>query len=115
MGEKTKLTPDVVILTGIDDPTLVSVDPDGDYFTNSGRTFIKVKNAHGTLTRTVTVVSQVNCNYGENHPAPCVLAAGETKLFGPFPKDRFNDSDGYCQITYSDAGDSLTIAVIEVP
>jgi len=115
MGEKTKLTPDVVILTGIVDPTLVAVDPDGDYFTNSGRTFIKVKNAHGSAERTVTVVSQVNCNYGQNHPAPCVLAAGVTKLFGPFPKDRFNDSDGYCQITYSDSGADLTIAVIEVP
>ena len=111
----TELTPDVVILTGIEDPALVAVDPTGDYFTNSGRTFIKVKNAHGSESRTVTVVSQVNCNYGLNHAAPVTLAAGVTKIFGPFPKWRFNDSDGYAQVTYSDAGADLTIAVIEVP
>ena len=113
----TEIIPQVVVLTGIV-PTIPheDVEPAGNFFENSGRCFIHVKNAHADEARTVTVVSQVDCNYGENHPAPVtILAAEDEKMFGPFPKSRFNDEDGYAQITYSDSGADLKIAVIEVP
>lgn len=110
----TKLTPTVIVLAGLTLPTLAGVDGEGNYFTNSGRHFISVKNASGAE-RTVTIVTQTECTLGTKHNVAIVFAAGTEKLIGPFPKARFNDEDGYIQITYSDAGDSLTIAVMELP
>jgi len=114
MGEKTKLTPTVIVLAGLTLPILAAVDPDGDYFTNSGRHFISVKNG-AAAERTVTIATQTECTLGTKHDVPIVLAVGAEKLIGPFPKDRFNDEDGYVQISYSDAGADVTIAVMELP
>lgn len=116
--EKTELFPTSVVLEGIAAPELGAADVDGNYFANSGRCFIRVKNASTTLTRTVTITSQVNCNYDENHPIEEVLATEAEFLIGPFPKARFNDDDGYVQIAYSgetNPAADITIAVIEVP
>jgi len=76
----TEITPQTVLLTGIV-PTIPheDVEPDGNFFTNSGRCFIHVKNAHADEARTVTVVSQEDCNYGENHSAAVIITAAQMR------------------------------------
>lgn len=111
------ITPTAIVAAGVVRPTVfAAVTAGGDEFVNSGRHYIAVINAHGADPRTVTINSQALCNQGVDHDIAVVITAGEDeKIFGPFPKDRFNDSDGKVQITYSDSGADLTIAVFELP
>jgi hypothetical protein len=109
------LSPQIIVDTGIV-RSLASAASGGDEFVNSGRMFIAVVNAHGSDPRTITVNSQAACNQGSDHDIAVVItAAQDEKVFGPFPKDRFNDSDGKVQITYSDSAADLTIAIFELP
>lgn len=109
------ITPQVIVAAGIV-RSHESCASGGDEFVNSGRHYISVINAHGSDPRTITVNSQVNCNQGVDHDIEVVItAAQDEKIFGPFPKDRFNDADGKVQITYSDSAADLTVAVFELP
>lgn len=109
------ITPQVIVAEGIV-RSHEGCASGGDAFVNSGRHYISVINAHAADPRTVTVNSQVNCNQGVDHDVAVVItAAQDEKIFGPFPKDRFNDADGKVQITYSDSAADLTIAVFELP
>lgn len=110
------ITPQVVVLAGIV-PTYEAALEDGNEFVNSGRVFIHAKNGHVSEDRTIIINSQVNCNQGVDHDISVVITAAEDeKMIGPFPKDRFNDSAGKVQITYTPStGADITIAVIEVP
>jgi hypothetical protein len=107
------LTPQVVVLTGIT-PTLVAASAGGDEFVNSGRDFIHIKNGDAS-SMDVTINSQALCNQGQDHDVVVTVPAstGE-KFIGPFPKDRFNDTAGKVQITYS-AVTSVTIGIVRVP
>lgn len=106
------LTKQNVVLTGLN-PSFVAAAAGGDEFLNSGRAFIYVKNGGGSSIN-VTVDSQAPCSQGYDHDAVVAIPAGEERMIGPFPKDRFNDASEKVQITYSGVT-SVTIAVIEVP
>ena len=106
------LTKQSVVLTGLN-PSYVAAAAGGDEFVNSGRAFIHVKNG-GAGSIDVTVDSQAPCSQGYDHDAVVAVPAGEERMIGPFPKDRFNDSSEKVQITYSGVT-SVTIAVVEVP
>jgi hypothetical protein len=110
-----EITPQVIVAEGI----VLSHEgcaSGGDEFLNSGRHFISVKNGHADEARTITIDSQIDCNQGVDHNVEVVItAAQDEKIFGPFPKNRFNDSDGMVQISYSDSAADLTIAVFELP
>lgn len=109
------ITPQVIVAAGIV-RSFEACASGGDEFVNSGRHFIAVINAHASDPRTITIDSQQACNQGSDHDIAVVItAAQDEKVFGPFPKDRFNDSDGKVQITYSDSAADLTIAVFELP
>ena len=109
------LSPQIIVAAGIV-RAFTAAAAGGDEFVNSGKHFIAVINAHASDPRTVTVNSQQECNQGFDHDIAVVItAAQDEKVFGPFPKDRFNDSDGKVQITYSDSGADLTIAIFELP
>ena len=107
------LTPQVIALAGIT-PTLVAAEAGGDEFVNSGRDFIHIKNGDAAA-MDVTVNSQAPCSQGEDHDVVVTVPAtsGE-KFIGPFPKDRFNDTAGKVQITYS-AVTSVTIGIVRLP
>lgn len=108
-----ELSPQEVVLAGIT-PTLGAATGGGDEFVNSGREFLHIKNGDGSPI-TVTVNSQAACNQGSDHDIAVVVPAstGE-KFIGPFPKDRFNDSDGKVQITYT-AVSSVTVGLVRLP
>ena len=72
----------------------------GDRFPNDGNTFVRVKNgAGGTLT--VTFNSQQKCNFGFDHDLTVAVMVNMERVVGPFPRSRFNDEDGFVNMTYS--------------
>lgn len=84
----------------------------GDEFSNDGDTIVHVKNGSGGDI-TVTIASQIACNQGSTHNTAVVVTAGEERFIGPFPVDRYNDSDGMVQLTYSGVT-SLTLRPMKV-
>lgn len=100
-------------LTGLK-PTYVAAASLGDEFVNSrGRALCHIKNGSGAPI-TITLDSQVECNYGIDHDLDIIIPAGEERLIGPFDPARFNDVNGRVQVGYSGVT-TLTIAIIEVP
>lgn len=95
--------------------TLAAAAAGGDSFPNTGVEFFHIKNAHATLSRTVTFDSPGTCSFdvGNNaaHDKAVVVAALTSMVIGPFPKGRFNDVNDRVQVAYSDAADSLTVGV----
>lgn len=94
-------------------PSLVAAAAGGDEFDNDGKTWLRVDNG-GAPDVNVTINSQKNCNFGFDHDSgPHTVPSGETRIIGPFNTDRFNDSNGRCQVTYDDVT-SVTVAVIKL-
>jgi hypothetical protein len=105
------ITVQAAALAGLN-PTYGAANVDGNYFLNSGKEYLHVKNG-GASPITATINSQVNCNQGFDHDVAVSVPAGGERIIGPFPKDRFNDSSGYVQIAYSGVS-SVTVATITV-
>lgn len=86
----------------------------GNYFEHTGREIIVVKNANASspgVSRTVTLVS-VNDPYGRTEDIAEVLAAGDIKVYGPFPILGWRQTDYrfYINVDSSD----LQISVLEL-
>jgi hypothetical protein len=87
----------------------------GDTFVNTGREFLHVKNDSGGSI-TVTVDAPNACSFGvthDSHDLSIAIPAGEDRMIGPFPTDRFSDSSNLVKATYSDVT-SLTVAALSV-
>lgn len=103
------LTVQVMKLTGLE-ATYAAAAAGGDVFANDGMTFFHVKNGSGADI-TVTFDSLVNSNYGTDVNPAVVVTAGEERMIGLFPKDRFNNASGQVAVSYSGVT-SLTVAAI---
>lgn len=84
----------------------------GDSFANDGKRFLYVKNGHATLSRTVTLASQLPAGAIPQGAAAANLAVvvpalGE-RMIGPFDPGAFNDANGRVVATYSTEAD-LTV------
>ena len=93
-------------------PALAAAAAAGDAFPNTGRVFLRVKNAHATVARTVTAVSQLPAGAipqgaVKTDLAVAVPAQGE-RWIGPFDPASFNDANGRVVVTYSSEAD-LTV------
>lgn len=77
----------------------------GDQFANDGRTFLAVYNAHGSASRTVSIDIQQDVDDQDPPDREVAVAAGETRLIGPFPTGIYNDANGRVQITYDNEAD----------
>ena len=108
----SELTVQQVSTDGLEAAVAAAANADGNYFTNNGKTFLLVTDT-GTTAPTVTISSQVACNQGSTHDLTVSVQSGEARYIGPFPKDRFNDSDGYVQISYDDETD-VTVEVFSI-
>jgi len=93
--------------------TTLAAAASGDYFVNTGKSALRVKNASSAAV-TVTVAAQTACPLGTLHNVAVSVAAAGDVLIGPFPPAYYNDASGYAYITYS-AVTSVTVAVVEVP
>jgi hypothetical protein len=91
-------------------PSYAAAAAGGDSFVfpATGAVFIHAKNANTTLTRTVTVNSQLNCNQGFDHDNAVVVAASDEQMISV--ATRFKDGNGSVAITYSSEAD-LTIGI----
>lgn len=90
-------------------PSPVAAAGGGDSFPNTGREYLQVTNGD-VSSKTVTINSVQACNQGFDHDLVVTVAAGDTKLIGPFPVRRFSST---VAVSYS-AVTSVTVAVIKV-
>jgi len=105
------LTPQQIALGGSElafDPA----DGAGDQFLNNGAMILVVANASGS-DMVVSVDSQTPCSYGFDHDVADTINDGDTEYLGPFSTARFNDVDGYVNVTYDDSTD-VTVAVLQI-
>jgi hypothetical protein len=72
-----------------------------DYFINDGHTVVQVNNA-GSSSCDVTFKSAQLCSQGFEHDVTIAVAAGTTEIVGPFPVNRFNDSNNGITVNYSE-------------
>lgn len=103
------LTVQQIAVTGLEAAAAASAAVAGDEFVNNGKTFIKVTDT-GTTAPVVTIASRVACSRGSTHNIAVTVQSGEARYIGPFPMDRFNDSNGKVGITYSAVAD-VTVEV----
>lgn len=105
------LTPQASSLAGLA-PSYAAANAAGNFWSNTGKEFLQILNAGVQIT--VTITSQDNCNEGVNHPITVTIPATTGNIIiGPFPKSRFNDVNGYCQIAYSGVT-GVTVGVFTV-
>jgi len=107
----TELTVEKSSLEGLD-PTHNSANADGNFFQNSGKEILIIKNGDASA-HTATIASADDCNQGFTHNVEITVPAGEERVVGPFKQKRFNTS-GQASITYDDVT-SVTVAVVQVP
>lgn len=94
-----------------------SADVAGDEFTNTGRELLYVSNGGGSSI-TVTVTAQQTNVQKQGFGSLTVsdttvtIPAGEDRFIGPFPVQRFSDSAGRVQVSYSDVT-SVVVGVID--
>lgn len=93
--------------------TFNAVAAGGDEFRNDGAVTVIMRNAHAADPRTVTFVAQKTVDGGlvVGNRAVTITAAQDFAAIKLDPT-YFNDSDGMVQMTYSDSGADLSIALI---
>lgn len=72
----------------------------GDAFLNTGQEFILVENG-GVGGITVTIATQATSDGLAIADRSFGVAAGATRLAGPFPTALYNDGEGKVQLTYT--------------
>lgn len=85
----------------------------GDVFANDGYTFLKVTNGGGSSINVTIDCTQTLDGMAVTDPVVAV-AAGATKLIGPFSPSLFNDANGRVGVGYS-AVTSVTVAALKCP
>jgi hypothetical protein len=85
----------------------------GNFYANTGQEIMIIKNGSASPT-TVTVDSVALDNFGNaSHDVVYTLLAGAEMVIGKLSKRRFNDTNGYVQVSYS-AVTTITVAVVKV-
>lgn len=88
--------------------TAAAADVAGDSFVNDGTIKLTVING-GAAPITVTIPSARECNFGESHSVEVTIAAGATKVIGPFPTAQFGST---VEVSYSDVT-TVTVSVVK--
>lgn len=95
--------------------TLAAAAAGGDQFANTGHEIVVVKNSHEADSRTVTfTINQTVDGQSASTDKTVTLAAGVTKVIGPFPRAVYNDQNGYVLIAYSNSAANVTVQVLRV-
>lgn len=93
------LTVQDIVIGGIT-PSFAAV-ASSDQFPNNGRCFAEVKNAGGTQD-VVTITSTITVGgLTVQDPTVTVPITTGDKMFGPFPTDVYNDSNGLVTLAHS--------------
>lgn len=89
-------------LTGLN-LTMNAAAGGGDSFDNNGSVLVRINNGSGGAI-TITADGPKADNFGitgDSHDLGISVPAGENRIWGPFPTNRFNDANGRVQLTYS--------------
>lgn len=109
------LTPIDVTVAGAD-PSGASASAGGDQFKNDGNVLLRVENTDASP-HTVTVADQGSvAPVGATTFDPNVeiaVAAGDVVIAGPFKSNRFNDANGFVQVTY-DSETGLEVSALQL-
>jgi len=85
----------------------------GDVFPNDGRTIVEITNGGGgSITPTFAATGTLPSGAAITSVATAI-AAGATRIFGPFPPEQFNNSSGQVAITYTGVT-TVTVRCISV-
>jgi hypothetical protein len=103
------LSPTAISRTGIALSTAAAADVAGDKWLNDGSQFLYVKNGDSG-SHTVTLVFGPGAVVDGVTPTShaVAVAAGATKLIGPFPTTIYNDVNGFMNVTY----DAVTVVTV---
>jgi hypothetical protein len=93
---------------------VVAAAAGGDAFANDGRTLLAVYNSHVSAARTVSIDIQKTVDQQDPPSRTVTLAAGQTKLIGPFPTGIYNDPNGRVLLTYSDSAANTYVGVFKL-
>ena len=96
--------------TGIT-PSQAAVAGGGDQFLNNGKVMVWLTNAHGADPRTITFVTQATLDTLAVADRTVVITAANDDAFVCDLDPAVYNTNGYCQMTYSDAGADLTVGV----
>ena len=107
-----EITVQQISLSGLVPTAGTAAGASGDTVLNNGRMYIEVEDT-GTTAPTVTITSQVDCNQGETHNIEVDIASGSKAKIGPFPPNRFNNSDNMIEVSYSSETDVIISAFSE--
>ena len=90
----------------------------GDNFVNTGVEFIRINNAHASVSYTVTIAAQTTTysfpRHGKLTKANTVQAVAHANsiLIGPFKPTVWNDANGKVQVTYKVTSNDAVISSI---
>lgn len=103
-----------VTLTGLrDDNLLVAAAGGGDAFAPSDKTFFRVNNGGGAPI-TITFVTPGSVSTLAIGDAGGSVTNAQSRLFGPFPAELFQDpTTGLCTVTYS-AVTTVTVGAFRI-
>lgn len=102
----------VMVRTGLlTSGSLATASALSDKFANNGKQYLLVKNGD-TGAHVLTFSSAATVDGLAIADPTVTLAAGETRLIGPFKPSVFNDSDGYITVA-SDVITSQTVLVLQ--
>lgn len=93
-------------------PTLAAANIDGHFLPNTGREFLMIANG-GAVSLTVSAVITRLVDGVTPAAKQITIAAGVTKLFGPFSKEDYNDVSAQVAITFG-AVTSVTIQALRL-
>lgn len=85
----------------------------GDVFPNNGRTIVEINNGSGGSITPTFAATGVLPTGAVVASVATAIAAGVTRVFGPFPPEQFNNASGQVAITYSGVT-SLTIRCMSI-
>ncbi len=90
-----------------------AADAAGETWANLGNDYAVVKNGSGSpITVTLNIrATAIDGALGAVTDPTVTIAAGVTKIIGPFPPGLYNDASGLAQITYS-LETSVTVTIL---
>lgn len=93
------------------DVGFVSASSGGDKFSNNGRILFLVKNGDSS-SKDVTFTTSIEVEGESVSDKTVTVAAGATRIFGPFDQQVYNDSNGQVVVNYS-AVTSVEVAAVQ--
>lgn len=105
------LTATTITRSGVDVAGVTPTASTGDNWANTGYELVEIKNGSGGSINVTLDITAAPDGLAVTDPVVAV-AAGATKIIGPFPPGIYNDGNGLAKVTCSSVS-SVTIKVLK--